>query len=89
MPIDGTDRAILATLMPTVQRLHGQRLPDSFGMVKTRRGVEKNRLLATKRTFTKHGQSGVEVSDLLPHLSKVVDEITVLRSMHTPSPALR
>jgi hypothetical protein len=25
MPIDGTDRAILATLMPTVQRLHGQR----------------------------------------------------------------
>src|SRR5215467_11249313 len=31
---------------PELQRLHGQRLPDSIGLVKTRRGVEKNRLLA-------------------------------------------
>ena len=27
MPIDSTDLAILATLLPTVQRLHGQRAP--------------------------------------------------------------
>ena len=33
---------------PELQRLHGQRLPDSFGMVKTRRGVEKNRLAQSR-----------------------------------------
>jgi hypothetical protein len=40
---------------PELQRLHGQKLPPSFGPVKTRRGVDKNRLLATKRTFKRHG----------------------------------
>src|SRR5438309_2065231 len=34
---------------PDLQRMHGQRLPESFGMVKTRRRVDKNKLLATKR----------------------------------------
>src|SRR5262245_60625033 len=33
---------------PDLQRLHGERLPASFGPVKTRRGVDKNKLLATK-----------------------------------------
>jgi hypothetical protein len=70
---------------PTLQRLNGQRLPDSFGMVKTRRGVEKNRLLATRRTFKKHGQSGTEVSDLLPNLAACVDDLCVLRGCHGDS----
>jgi hypothetical protein len=70
---------------PELQRLHGQRLPDSFGLVKTRRGVEKNRLLATKRTFRKHGQSGTEVSDLLPHTAACADDLCVLRGCHGDS----
>jgi hypothetical protein len=70
---------------PELQRLHGQRLPDSFGLVKTRRGVEKNRLLATGRTFRKHGQSGIEVSDLLPHTAACVDDLCVLRGCHGDS----
>jgi hypothetical protein len=70
---------------PELQRLHGQRLPDSFGLVKTRRGVEKNRLLATKHTFKKHGQSGIEVSDLLPHTAACVDDLCVLRGCHGDS----
>src|SRR5215204_3695392 len=32
---------------PELTRLHGQKLPASFGMVKTRRGVDKNKLLAS------------------------------------------
>src|SRR5262245_60585997 len=64
---------------PDLQRLHGERLPASFGPVKTRRGVDKNRLLATRRTFRKHGQSGIEVSDFLPHLAECVDDLCVLR----------
>src|SRR5947209_535316 len=53
---------------PDLQRLYGQPLPASFGPVKTRRGVDKNRLLATKRTFKKYGHGGIDVSDLLPHI---------------------
>ncbi|SMP51054.1 Protein of unknown function [Neorhodopirellula lusitana] len=33
--------------------------------------------------FSKHGQSGAEVSELLPHLSSVVDEIAFVKSVHT------
>jgi hypothetical protein len=70
---------------PQLQRLHGERLPDSFGAVKTRRGVDKNRLLATRRTFRKYGQSGIEVSDLLPCLARCVDDLCVLRGCHGDS----
>src|SRR6478609_2482736 len=48
---------------PELQRMHGQKLPASFGMIRTRRGVDRNKLLATKRTFKKYGQSGLDVSD--------------------------
>jgi len=44
---------------PDLQRLNGQPLPESFGPVATRRNVERNRLLATRRTFRKHGQAGL------------------------------
>ncbi|HAY80396.1 MAG TPA: sulfatase, partial [Planctomycetaceae bacterium] len=33
--------------------------------------------------FQQHGESGTWVSELLPHLAKVVDEICVIKSMHT------
>ena len=56
---------------PELTRLHGQKLPASFGPVKTRRGVDKNKLLATKRTFKKYGQSGIEVSDWFPHIGEL------------------
>jgi hypothetical protein len=70
---------------PDLQRLHGEKLPPSFGPVKTRRGVDKNRLLATKRTFRKYGQSGLEVSDWLPHLATCVDDICLLRGCYGDS----
>jgi hypothetical protein len=65
---------------PDLQRLAGQPLPASFGAVATRRNVERNPLLATKRTFIKCGQSGIEISDFLPHVAKCADELAVIRS---------
>ena len=56
---------------PDLQRLAGQPLPASFGAVATRRKVAHNPLLATKRTFRKCGQSGIEISDFLPHLVRL------------------
>jgi hypothetical protein len=70
---------------PDLQRLQGEKLPASFGAVKTRRGVDKNRLLATKRTFKKHGQAGIEVSDLLPNLATCADDLCILRGCYGDS----
>src|SRR5206468_8317654 len=40
-------------------------------------------LLGTKFKFAKHGQSGVELSELLPHLASVADDIAVVKTLHT------
>src|SRR5882757_125625 len=40
-------------------------------------------LLGPKFSFAKHGQSGAELSELLPHLAEVVDDIAIVKSMHT------
>ncbi len=44
---------------------------------------ETGGLMPSPYKFTRHGQSGIELSELLPHLSKVADDITVIRSMYT------
>ena len=40
-------------------------------------------LLGPKFKFSKHGQSAAELSELLPHLAEVVDDIAIVKSMHT------
>jgi hypothetical protein len=40
-------------------------------------------LLGPKFKFARHGQSGAELSELLPHLAGVVDDIAIVKSMHT------
>src|SRR6476620_6147705 len=40
-------------------------------------------LLGPKFKFAKHGQSGIELSELLPHLAEVVDDIAIVKSMTT------
>jgi hypothetical protein len=65
---------------PELTRRHGQRLPASFGPVLTPMGTGGNTLLASRRTFRKYGESGIEVSDWLPHLGQCADDLCVLRS---------
>ena len=40
-------------------------------------------LMASRFAFARHGQSGAELSEMLPHLAKVVDDIAIVKSMHT------
>ncbi len=40
-------------------------------------------VMAPRFKFAKHGQSGAEISEALPHLSKIVDEICMVKSVHT------
>jgi hypothetical protein len=69
---------------PTLVKHHMQPCPDEllknqrFAFIK---GHPK--LLGTPYKFHQSGQSGQMISDLLPHIGEVVDDITVIRSMHT------
>jgi hypothetical protein len=72
---------------PKLNELEGQTIPpellnnhQQFALI---RGTPK--LQGSPYTFQKHGQSGTVISELLPHLSRVADELTVIRSMHTDS----
>src|SRR5207249_8435936 len=42
-----------------------------------------SKLLGPKYKFAKHGKSGAELSELLPHLAGVADDIAIVKSMHT------
>ena len=70
---------------PALEKYAGQPLPESFGHVMTRRKVAANPLLGPIKPFRKHGQSGIEVSDFLPHIASQVDKVCVLRSCHGDS----
>jgi hypothetical protein len=70
---------------PELVRLHGQRLPASIGKFDTRRDVSRNPLLGPLKPFHKHGESGIEISEFLPHLSSLADEMCVIRSCHGDS----
>ncbi len=65
---------------PALRRYQGQPLPASFGRPVSQFTNGATPLLASSRTFAKHGQSGLDVSDLMPHLAARVDDICFLRS---------
>lgn len=65
---------------PLMRELAGQSLPDSFGSVITAMGESRAPLLADKREWKQHGQSGLWISDWLPHTAKLADELCVIRS---------
>lgn len=73
---------------PLLEKMHGEDLPA---------GVLGDRIPSTSATqatlplvkslgkFSQHGQSGMWMSDLLPHMSQLSDDICMIRSMHTES----
>ncbi len=67
---------------PLLNKLHGQKRPAEFGEAKYQFIAPDAKILGTRRTFRKHGSSGIEVSDLLPHTAQCVDDIAVIRSCH-------
>ncbi len=42
-----------------------------------------SKLLGPRYSFAKHGESGTEISELLPHTAGIVDELCIIRSMKT------
>lgn len=66
---------------PLLDKYDGQKFP---GEIKYDNAAQaSSKVLASPWKFQKCGQSGIELSELLPGLSKIVDDITVIRSMRT------
>jgi len=70
---------------PDLVRLAGKPIPESFGMVRTRRKVAANPLLGPIKPFRPRGESGLEISDFLPEIARHADDLCVIRSMHGDS----
>ncbi len=74
---------------PRLQQLQGQELPPSvrgdqrFSANTIRQGNFP--IVGSPFHFERHGRSGVELANLLPHTAKIVDDIAIVRGMHTDS----
>jgi hypothetical protein len=67
---------------PLLNKLSGQPRPQAFGEAKYQFIQRDARLLGTRRKFRQYGESGLEVSDLLPHTARCIDDIAVVRSCY-------
>lgn len=65
---------------PILKRLAGQPLP---GGVEIHQPNNVNTLLPSPWEFARHGQCGMDVSEMLPHTAKMVDDLCFISSMHT------
>ena len=69
---------------PKLKALEGQGLPPSVIDGQRYAFIQPNAaVLAPQFTFKQHGASGTEISDALPHLAKVIDDVALVRSVHT------
>jgi len=68
---------------PALEKFSGQR-PESTVKLTTERGTRG--LMPSPFKFTPHGKSGLEISELFPHVAQHADKLCVIRSMHTNVP---
>lgn len=72
---------------PLLIERNGEPLPDSVRRGQRLTGMSGNQtaipLAGSVFRFQRHGQCGADVSELLPHTAKIVDDLTFVRSMHT------
>lgn len=69
---------------PKLQQLDGQVIPPSFTKNKRFAFIKGDaKLLGTRRKFARHGQSGLELSECLPQLATIADDVCVVKSMVT------
>ena len=68
---------------PLLNELAGQSLPKSFKRVITAMGEVESPLLASKRKWKQHGESGMWASDWVPHIAECADDLAVIRSCWT------
>ena len=75
---------------PLLNKYAGRNAVDLFSAdeldgLNPEKDYSRSKVLQPVFSFKQHGQSGMWVSEIFPHLSKVVDDITMINSMHTAS----
>jgi len=71
---------------PKLQELDGQTPPESLMKGKRFAFMERmghQRMLGSKWKFSRHGQAGTYISDLLPHVSTIVDDMALINTIKT------
>jgi hypothetical protein len=68
---------------PELTKWHGKSYPG--GELEVHFDKQKGNVLGSPYQFTRHGQCGMELCELLPHTGTIADEITLVRSMNTES----
>ena len=72
---------------PLLQKMQGQDLPASIRMGQRLTGMTSGQdrfpLVGSKFPFKQYGQTGAWISDLFPNIAGVVDDLCIIRTMHT------
>ncbi len=72
---------------PTLDERHGEELPESVRMGQRLTGMTQDQALKpltrSEFQFARHGKCGADVSELLPHTARIVDELCFVKSMYT------
>src|SRR6056297_1929521 len=71
---------------PQLDALNGKPIPESFTKGKRfafMNSSHRTDLLATRRSFAQHGETGTWVSDLLPHTASMIDDLTLVTTCKT------
>ncbi len=80
----GPSQLELFDYKPKLRDLDGQIIPTSYVENKRFAFLKSDaKLLGTRRKFAQHGNGGAQISECLPYLSGIADEITIVRSMAT------
>lgn len=80
----GPSQLELFSPKPKLVEMDGQVIPESFVAGKRFAFIKKDaKLLGSRRKFRQWGESGAVISDLLPHLGSVADDLTFIKSMKT------
>jgi hypothetical protein len=69
---------------PQLEKLEGKPLPPSVIKGQRYAFIQPDAaVLGPRFKFAKHGNCGAEISEVLPHLAKIVDDIAIVKSVHT------
>jgi uncharacterized protein (DUF1501 family) len=83
----GPSQMDLLDYKPTLETLHKSELPESIRMGQRLTGMTSGQksfpVVKSAFKFHRHGKSGAYVSELLPHIGSIVDDICVIKTVNT------
>lgn len=85
----GPSQMDLYDYKPMLKKMHGQELPDEVRKGQRLTAMSGNQatlpLVSSPFEFSQHGDSGAWISDRLPHIAEIADDLCFVKSMHTPA----